>query len=122
MHVLLEGNVQYELNLVLNIFYTDNYFNIDQLNASILNHDYSSNEISSKPPPIRKANFTGEETYKIKYNAAQPKTFLKLFPFIMHPFVDKDDEFYLFIIELIEIVSIVFAPVITSAGIDDLRR
>ena len=121
MHVILEGSVQYELNLVLNKLHSENCFNLEQLNASISNHDYSFNEISSKPPPMRKAVFTGEETYKIKYNAAQSKTFLKLFPFIMHPFIGKDDPLYLFVIELIAITSLVFAPVITSDGIDDLE-
>ena len=121
MHILLEGIIQYELNLVLNVFYAAGSFSLDQLNASIANHDYSFHEVSSKPPPLRKAVFNGDEFYKIKYNAAQTKTFLKLFPFIMHPFIDEDDDYYLFIVELIEIVLLVFAPVITSSGIDELQ-
>ena len=49
MHILLEGVVQYELRLVLNHLIQDGFFSINELNGSIINHEYGYSETGSKP-------------------------------------------------------------------------
>ena len=122
MHTLLEGTVQYELRLVLNKFIKENQFTLEQLNGSILNHPYSLAETADKPIPFRDSVFNGDEKYKLKYNASQARVFLKLFPFIVGPLVDMQDEYFKYIVDLMEIVSLTFSPVVTSFGLDSLEE
>ena len=75
------------------------------------------NMVTPKPvqnPPV-------EEKYKLKFKADECRTFLRLFPFIVGPMVDLENQYYKFILELIELVNLIFAPVITTLGIEDLK-
>ena len=53
MHSLLEGNVQYEIRLMLLHFITTGPFTLQQINGSINSHPYGSSEMSDKPGPLR---------------------------------------------------------------------
>lgn len=52
MHVLLEGVVRRELELLLKEYIHSNYFNINQLNERITCFDFSPEESRNKPTPI----------------------------------------------------------------------
>ena len=109
MHTLLEGTVQYEVRMVLLHFIENGDITLTKLNSAILNHNYRYLETSAKPGPLRETVFSGEERYKLKYNAAQIRLFLRVLPFILSPIIDTSDEHYIFLVELIQIV---FSPVI----------
>lgn len=121
MHTLLEGILHYELLLVLNKYIENKSFTLETLNGSIESHQYGHTEISNKPIPLRNSLFNGTERYKLKFEANQARVFLKLFPFIVGPLIDVKDSYYLFVIKLMEITSLIFAPVITETGINILH-
>ncbi len=77
---------------------------------------------SDKPGPLKYAVFFREERYKLKYNAAQPRLFLCALPYILSPMIDTSDEHYTFLVELIQIVQLVFTPVIKLESIQFLKQ
>ena len=122
MHTVLEGVLQYEIRLVLNYFISNNFFTLVQLNAAIINHNYGYSEVGDKPGPLKETVFNGKESYKLKYNAAQARLFLRLLPFFISNHVDAEDEHFLFLIELSSIVNLLYAPIIKIESIQVLRQ
>jgi hypothetical protein len=122
MHTLLEGTVQYEIRLVLLHYIQSGTTTLSQINGAITSHRYGYSEISDKPDPLRGTVFFGDERYKLKYKAAQARMFLRLLPFIIGPLVDSADPYYLFLVELIHIVQLVFSPVIKIGTIHYLKQ
>jgi hypothetical protein len=66
--------------------------------------------------------FQTEEGYKVKYSAFQTRLFLRILPFILGSMIDFDSEYYVFLVEVIQIVNIVFAPVIKDETVTFLRE
>ena len=122
MHTLLEGTVQYEVRLVLLHFFQTGRLTLQQINGAIINHNYGYSEQSDKPGPIRDSVFQTEEGYKVKYSASQTRLFLRILPFIIGPMIDFNSEYYLFLVELIQIVNIVFAAVIKDKTVTLLQE
>ena len=122
MHTVLEGVLQYEIRLVLDYFIRNNFFTLVQLNAAIINHDYGYSEVGDKPGPLKETVFNGNESYKLKYNAAQARLFLRLVPFYILNHVDAEDEHFLFLMELSSIVNLLYAPIIKTESIQVLRQ
>ncbi|CAB4011337.1 Hypothetical predicted protein [Paramuricea clavata] len=122
MHTLLEGTVQYEIRLVLLHYVQSGTTTLSQINGAITSHRYGYSEISDKPDPLRETVFFGDERYKLKYKVAQARMFLRLLPFIIGPLVDSEDPYYLFLVELIHIVQLVFSPVIKIGTIHYLKQ
>ena len=121
MHTLLEGVVQYELRHILSHYIGSGEFSLAQLNAAICNQCYGYSEVADKPDLLRETVFQGDERYKLKYNAAQARLFLRLIPFILCSLVSEDDPIYPLITELIAICQIVFSPVISLETINLLK-
>ena len=121
MHTVLEGVVQYEVRLVLQHYIQSGVTTLSQINGAINSHEYGYSEVSDKPGPLKDTVFNGDERYKLKKKAAQARLFLRLLPFIIGPLVSTEDQYYSFLMELIEIVQIIFSPVIKSDTIDQLR-
>ncbi|XP_065675853.1 uncharacterized protein LOC136092063 [Hydra vulgaris] len=110
IHTLLESVIQYEVRLVLLKFINNGNLTLSQLNLAIQFHTYGYTETLSKPPPLKQCVFNGDKKYKLKYNAYQTQLFLRIFPFLLAPFVRSNDEYYSFIKTLLEIVNIIFSP------------
>lgn len=110
MHTISEGVLQYEVRLVIEHFINNSSFTLDQLNGCIANHNYGYTEFSDKPGPLRDTVFSNSENYKLKYSAAQARLFLRLLPFFLSKLVDITDEYYCFMIQLLEITQIMFSP------------
>jgi hypothetical protein len=121
MHTLLEGTVQYQLRHLLKHFIEHGDFTLNQLNAAIANQKYGYSEVSDKPGPLKETVFRGDESYKLKFNAAQSRLFLRLLPFILSSLVDPTDEYYQLVKEMIAIVQIIFSPVISQDTITLLK-
>ena len=114
MHTLLEGTVQYELRLLLLHYITSQEFTFSQLNDSIRSFYFPYSEVGDKFGPLSETVFYGNERYKLKYNAAQTRLFLRGIPFLLINKVDSGSEYYMFLIEIIKICNIVLAPVISE--------
>ena len=121
MHTLLEGVVQYELRHILSSYISSGEFTLTQLNKAIRSQCYGYSEVANKPDPLRESVFQGDEKYKLKYNAAQARLFLRLIPFILCSLVCENDPIYPLITELIAICQIVFSPVISLQTISLLK-
>lgn len=122
MHTLLEGVVQYEVRLVLLHYIQSSQTSLSEINGAILSHEYGYSEISDKPIPLRDTVFHGDERYKLKYNAAKARLFLRLLPFLISPLIDTDDQYYQFLLQLIQIVQLIFSPVIKLDTIKHLAE
>ena len=121
MHTLMEGAVQYELRHLLQHYIDNSQFTLIQLNAAIANQEYGHSELSDKPGPLKETVFRGNESYKLKYNAAQSRLFLRLLPFILSSLIDEDDHYYELLKELIAIVQIIFSPVVSLDTVNLLK-
>ena len=122
MHTILEGVLQYESKNILQYFFQNKLFSISQLNASILNHNYGYSEIGDKPNPLKEQLFCKDSNYKLRYKASQARLFLRLLPFYLDGYVNIEDEYYVFLTELINIVQILYSPLITTSTIQSLRQ
>uniref|UniRef100_A0A7M5WST0 Uncharacterized protein n=1 Tax=Clytia hemisphaerica TaxID=252671 RepID=A0A7M5WST0_9CNID len=121
MHTIAEGVLQYETRLVLLNLIKANQITLEQLNSAIASHNYGYTETSDKPPPLKETVFT-KDGYKLKYNASQARLFLRLLPFYLAPFVDADDVYYVFLINLLEIVQMIYSPVIMKITVPALKK
>ena len=99
--------------MVIGIFLDQHLFTLDEFNSELKTFNFGYSDSKCKPEPLKKSVFvTGER--KLKYSAGNAKVFIKILPFILSRFVDKDDPFYIFIVELLEIVQIAYSPVISE--------
>ena len=89
MHTLLERSVQYELRILLLSYIKSKDFTLEELNYEIINFDFGYSEIGGKFVPLHESVFTGDERYKLKYNAAQSKLFQRLLSYLLSNFVDQ---------------------------------
>jgi len=122
MHTIAEGVLQYETRLILLNYIKNNQLTLEQINGAIEKHSYGYTEISDSPPPLKDTVFTKAEGYKLKYNVAQARLFLRLLPFYLMPFINAHDMLYQFLIDLSEIVQIISSPVITTETVSTLRK
>ena len=74
------------------------------------------------PGLLKETVFGGKENYKLKYNAAQARLFLKLLPFLLSSFVEPTDEYLLFLIELLKIVNLLYSPLIKIETVQVLKQ
>ncbi|XP_066930562.1 uncharacterized protein [Clytia hemisphaerica] len=122
MHTILEGTLQYEVRLVLQHFVNLKMLKLKQLNSAIENHAYGYSEVNTKPGPLKDTVFNGKENYKLKYNAAQARVFLRLLPFYLSGIIDPSDEYFMFMLQLMRIVNFLYAPIIKLETIQLLKH
>ena len=96
-------------------------FTLEDLNYEIINFDFGYSEIGDKFGPLHESVFTGDERYKLKYNAAQSKLFLRLVRFLLSNFVDQSTAYCTFLIQIVEICQILFSPVISKGTVTGLE-
>jgi hypothetical protein len=124
MHDLLEGVVPFCIKLVVKHFVqTRKLFSVSDLNTRIDKFRYGVTEATNKPS----ANFTNDmlnsSSTKLKQKSAQCWLLLRVFPFLIHHFLEDEDFVYLELIaKLIQICSIVFSPEITFNSICELEQ
>ena len=122
MHVLLEGVVQFEARLILQYLFDNDFLTLKQLNNSFGQLHLGYNDESNRPPPLRSTVFGGQEKYKLKHTAAQARSFLKNLPFVLTHYVPCNNEHYKLLLQLISIVQISFAPVLSEFRIQHLEN
>ena len=64
----------------------------------------------------------GQEKYKLKQTAEQASIYLKYLPFCLHGYVANNNPFYLLLLQIISIVQICFAPVISEETVQELQN
>ena len=124
MHVVLEGILPYECQLSLSVLMEQGLFTLEEFNQQLVRFQFSYADAKSKPESLKPTVFvTGER--KLKFSAENSKIFIKILPFLLEPFVDKEDVFFEFLMEISKIVQIVYSPVISTGTVgylEDLIR
>ena len=122
MHTIAEGVFHYEGSLILRYFNNVNDITLDQINGCIESHNYGHAEISDKPPPLKETFFNPNNECKLKCSASQSRLFLRLPPFFLYPYVEKNDLVYQFLIDLVNLVQRLYTPVIRDESLNEMKR
>nr|XP_040046980.1 uncharacterized protein LOC120827889 [Gasterosteus aculeatus aculeatus] len=119
MHIILEGIAPLEIKCVLKQLVLLGQLDLDVLNTALTGFPYSPLDVRDKPSPIAYSTLASTDN-KLKQSSGQMIVLLKILPFLID--TAKDTEYYKIILELIEIVKILFAPVIGLQTISKLKR
>ena len=132
MHDVLEGALEHEVKIMLNVFINnESYFSLMQFNSRLLNVDLGHMESKDRPTVIadttlssssHKLKQEGEFMHIIMYNtiipsyhtAAQMWLLGRILPILIGDLVPEDDEYWHLFLNLMDIVDILFAPKITQ--------
>ncbi len=117
MHVILEGVAPLEVKTVLKHLVLSGQLELDTFNSAILGYPYST-DVRDKPCPITVTTLSSNDN-RLKQSAGQMLVLLKILPFVLDSC--ERNEYFQVIIELIEIVHILFAPVIALATAAKLK-
>lgn len=118
MHVILEGIAQLEVKCVLKHLVLSGQIDLDTFNSAILGFPYALTDVRDKPCPITYTTLASNDN-KIKQSSGQMLVLLRILPFLFGA-VQKN-QFVKFLLELIEIVQIIFAPVISLYTVSNLK-
>lgn len=118
MHVILEGIAQFEVKCVLKQLILLGQIDLDTFNSAILGFPYALTDVRDKPCPITYATLASNDN-KIKQSSGQMLVLLKILPFLFNSV--EGNQFVKFLLELIEIVQIIFAPVISLYTVSNLK-
>lgn len=126
MHDILEGQAHYDLKLVMAHMTSTKEYDLDvnTLNHRINAFNYGPTEIKDKPSATQSSqslkNVMAE--HKLQERAVQTWCLLRIFPFLVHDKVSRDDPYLQHIINLNKINEIVFAPKLQSSIIPYLHE
>lgn len=118
MHVILEGIAPLEIKCVLNHLVQSGQIDLDSVNSAILGFPYSPIDVRDRPSPISINTIMSTDS-KLKQSSGQMLVLLRILPFVLENL--EVGAYRQLIIELIEIVQIVFAPVISIATVSRLK-
>ena len=118
MHVILEGIAPLEIKHVLNHLVQSGQIDLDSLNSAIFGFPYSPLDARDRPSPISVSTLMSNDG-KLKQSSGQMLVLIRILPFVLESL--KTNAYVHLIIELIEIVQIVFAPVLTIATVSRLK-
>ncbi|KAL2101379.1 hypothetical protein ACEWY4_003140 [Coilia grayii] len=113
MHDLLEGICPYELKHILKALINGKYFTLETLNERILSFNYGFSDSGSKPAEITK-NCIYSSDGTVKQNAAEMWCLMRVLPLMGGDLIPGNDDHWELLLSLSEIMTIVFAPAITS--------
>lgn len=119
MHDIFEGICHYGLCASIMYFINTKYFTIDQLNYRKQNFNYGSIEIDNLSPPIKLDHLKNKH---LKMSAREMMTFTHYFPLIIGDVIPQNDEVWLYILNLIEIIDILLCYEMPVSYINILRE
>lgn len=109
MHDILEGVAQYEMKLLI-LHLISKYTTSKEIDRRIKSFNYGYMEQNNKPPAVK----LGQDSNDLGLNAIQSWCLLRNLPLIFGDLVCPDDlHWYLFLL-LLQIVNIVFSPVLSK--------
>ncbi|XP_054874290.1 uncharacterized protein LOC118469776 [Amphiprion ocellaris] len=109
MHDILEGVAQFEMKRVLQ-YVNDNFLSDEQLAGRIHAFDYGYNQQRNRPPRVKL--FDGSNDLGL--NAMQSWCLLCNMPLIFGDLFQSDDKYWHLLLLLLQIVNIVFSPVLSE--------
>ena len=118
MHIMLEGVVPLEMKCVLKHLILSGEIDLDFINLCINGFTYSPSDVKDKPCPISVSIMASNDN-KLKQSSGQMLILLKILPYILNSI--KGHNYVKFIIELIEITQIIFAPLLFRETLQKLR-
>lgn len=116
MHDLLEGVVPYELALVLKALISKKFIQLDKINHKIATFKYGPLDKLDKPVTISVLGDT------IKQNAGRTWCLLRLLPLMLCEWVPKNDPHWQWLLELKDIVEIIFAHTLAIGHVIHLQQ
>ncbi|XP_034057976.1 uncharacterized protein LOC117536966 isoform X2 [Gymnodraco acuticeps] len=119
MHIILEGIAPMEIKCVLKYLILSGQMELDIFNSAMQSFPFSSIDVRDKPCPVS-VNTLSSNDNKLKQSSGQMLILLKIMPFLLNNM--KGNIYVKFILELIEIVQIVFAPVISLQTVLRLKQ
>jgi len=118
MHIILEGVAPMEIKCVLKYLVLSGQMELDMFNSAMQSFPYSSIDIRDKPCPIS-VNTLASNDHKLKQTSGQMLVLLKIMPFLLNG-IEKN-EYVQFVLDLIEIVQIIFAPILSVQSVLRLK-
>lgn len=101
MHVLIEGVLAKEVQLLIKYCISEKFFSLDQLNQIIFSFDYGYHDLPNKPSPV--------ELDRIQQRAGQMLCLSRSLPLLIGQFIPEDDESWICFLTLLSITSILTA-------------
>jgi hypothetical protein len=111
MHDILEGSLQYELKLVLRKLISDKCLRLEELNNRLRSFAFGVDS-KSKPQPIS-SEVLNSKSKKLGMNASQAWCFGRYFCLLVADLVDDSYTYLHLIHSLLDIMDVIFAPVVT---------
>ena len=118
MHILLEGIVKMELQLILSEFRQKEFFTIRDLNVVIQNFNYSPEELNDRPQIIEKKSL--DTKHVLPMTAVEIKQLMSLLPFMIGQFVPENDVHWVNCVRLIQITHLVISPIASIETVEKL--
>lgn len=109
MHDLLEGVVQYELKILFLHLIHEKYLTVETLSQRIQGFNYGYVDRKNRPSGLKL-----DESKDLGLNATQSWCLVRNAPLIFGDVVDRDDRYWSLRLLLIQILNIVFSPIITN--------
>lgn len=110
MHDLLEGVVQYELKLVFHYLIGQKHLTLETLSQRIQSFNFGFAERKNRPSGLK----MDEGSKDLGLNAIQSWCLVRNAPLVFGDVVERNDSHWNLLLLLIQIVNIVFSPVITN--------
>ncbi|KAM7380069.1 hypothetical protein PAMP_003389 [Pampus punctatissimus] len=118
MHIILEGVAPMEIKCVLKYLVLSGQMELDVFNSAMQSFPLSPVDVRDKPCPISVSTLASNDN-KLKQSSGQMLILLKIMPFLLNT-IEKN-EYVQFVLDLIEIVQILFAPVLSVQTVLRLR-
>lgn len=109
MHDILEGVAQFEMKLLI-LHVIDRYTTSKEVDRRIKSFNYGYMEQNNKPPTVK----LGEDSNDLGLNAIQSWCLLCNLPLIFGDLVCPNDQHWYLLLLLLQIVNIVFSPVLSK--------
>ncbi|XP_026018914.1 uncharacterized protein LOC113019411 [Astatotilapia calliptera] len=109
MHDLLEGVVQYELKLVFQYLIKTSLISLNSLSQRIISFNYGYAQRRNRPGGLK----LDDNSKDLGLNAVQSWCLLRNSPLIFGDIVCRNDGHWNLLLLLVQIVNIVFSPIIT---------
>ena len=121
MHDILEGVAPYEVNLLLrHVILKQKLLSLEDFNRLLAAFDYGTIVSSSKPSQISLSRLQGSDT--LGQHSHQMLVLLYVLPFILSKYVTADNANWKLFILLLEILELVFSPVVTAGHLSYLSE
>ena len=101
MHVLIEGVLVKEVQLLIKYCLSKNFFSLDQLNQAISTFDYGYHDLPNKPSPV--------EFDRLQQRAGKMLCLSRSLPLLIGQFIPEGDESWTCFLTLLSITSILTA-------------